>query len=65
MLNLYMILSSYYAIMHVRERKFYINKSSFFDILKVKDTYALLTVKSRPISSYICFIDLVVFLDCE
>ena len=39
MLNMYMILSSYYAIMHVRERKFYIYKTSFFDILKVKIQY--------------------------
>ena len=41
MLNMYMILSSYmyYAIMHVIERKFYIYKTSFFDILKVKIQY--------------------------
>ena len=35
----------------------------------MNDTYALLTVKSRPISAYICFIEayklIVVFLDCE
>ena len=31
----------------------------------MNDTYALLTVKSRPISACICFIDLVIFLDCE